>query len=170
MANHSADQQPTNSQTVERVLNVLDSEIGNIRNAQTQQGWTNWGLLVAIVGLLWLLTDELRTGTSQTEVVGALILIFSLLLDGVAWLLITISQLPPNSDDSVRFRWSREFFVNRLVLLLHIAKCIALILIAFLVAPKWWLPLTALVLAYGLYALFALLVLVLSFVEFPYRE
>jgi hypothetical protein len=46
----------------QRVLDLLDSEIEHIRDAQTRHGWTSWGLVGGIIGSLWLLSEEFKLG------------------------------------------------------------------------------------------------------------
>ena len=56
---------------IERTLRLLDSEIEHIRSAETQHGWTSWGLVGGIVGLLWLLSNYPLSSRQQSALNGS---------------------------------------------------------------------------------------------------
>jgi len=156
---------------IERVLTVLDAEIENVRDTQTRHGWTSWGMVGGIIGSLWLLSDELKSGNLRVEIVALAVLIFSTLLDSLRWFAYLLWQGVTPKSEPVRFRWSNEFFSgNELVYVIEIFRSISLLLVAFVFAPRWWLPLSTLALAYVWYLIMAILWLILTRTEFAVRE
>src|SRR5688572_15390372 len=106
---------------VERTLGLLDAEIEYIRSAETQHGWTSWGLVAAIIGSLWLLSDELKSGNVNLEITALAVLLFSTLVDSVRWLIYQLWQWKDPKNDPARLRWSNEFLPgSELVLVLEI--------------------------------------------------
>ncbi|HEX8633318.1 MAG TPA: hypothetical protein VF703_04120 [Pyrinomonadaceae bacterium] len=150
---------------------VLNSEIENIRDTQTRQGWTSWGLVGGVVGALWLLSGELKSEKFQAEVIGTSILLFSTLIDAVRWLVSLLPQRRTQRDASIRFRWSNELFSgNELLFVFESLRSITLIVIAFFLASKWWFSLLAVSVAYGWYCVMAILWLILTLTEYPVRQ
>jgi hypothetical protein len=164
-------QQNPTAPVTERVLNVLDSEIENVRDAQTRQGWTSWGLVGGIIASLWLLSDELKSENLRIEIVAAAILIFTVLIDSLRWLIYLLWQGATPRTEPIRFRWSNEFFSgNELVFVIEILRSVGLLIVAWMLAPKWWLSLGALSVAYLWYLIMAILWLTLTLTEFPVRQ
>ncbi len=156
---------------IERTLRLLDSEIEHIRSAETQHGWTSWGLVGGIVGLLWLLSDELKSGNVNLEITVLAVLLFSTLIDSVRSLIYQLWQWKDPKNDPARLRWSNEFFSgSELVFVLEILRSVGMLIIAFLVAPKWWVSLLTLTIAYLWYLLLMISALVLTQTEFPIRQ
>ena len=156
---------------IERTLRLLDSEIENTRSAQTQHGWTSWGLVAGIVGSLWLLSDELKSGSVVLEITALAVLLFSTLVDSVRWLIYQLWQWKDPKNDPARLRWSNEFFSgSELFFLLEILRSIGLLVVAFLLAPRWWVPLLTLTIAYVWFLIMGILWLILTQAEFPIRQ
>jgi hypothetical protein len=152
-------------------LNVLDSEISNIRDTETRQGWTSWGLVGGIIGALWLLSDEFKQGKLQLEVVCTSVLLFSTLIDAIRWIVFLLSQRQTVKEETARFRWSNELFAgSELVFIIEIVRSIGLLVLAYIFASSWWLSTVGISVAYGWYILLATSWLILSVTEFPIRE
>jgi hypothetical protein len=167
----SSTKEASDATKIERTLRLLDSEIELVRSAQTQHGWTSWGLVAGIVGSLWLLSDELKSGSVHLETTALAILLFSTLVDSVRWLIYQLWQWRDPKNDPARLRWSNEFFSGgELVFLLEILRSIGLLIVAFLFAPQWWVSSLALTIAYVWYSIMAVLWLVLTQTEFPIRQ
>lgn len=156
---------------IDRTIGLLDSEIELIRSAQTQHGWTSWGLVAGIVGSLWLLSDELKSGSVHLETTALAILLFSTLVDSVRWLIYQLWQWKDPRNDPARLRWSNEFFSgSELVFLIEILRSIGLLIVAFLFAPRSWVSLLSLTIAYVWYSIMAMLWLVMTQTEFPIKQ
>ena len=157
--------------SVERTLQLLDSEIEHIRGTETQQGWTSWGLIGAIVAALWLLSDELKVANSRLEIVALAVILFSSITDSVRWLIYQFWQWKVSADQSTKIRWSHEWFSgNELVFVVEFLRSLALLIVAWEVAPRSWLPLSAFSIAYGWYLLMVIAWLALTRAEFPIKQ
>lgn len=60
----------SNSPSVEQVLNTLDFEINRLTAEQQRPGWTVWALCGAILGAVWLTTEQWETG--EADVIGVM--------------------------------------------------------------------------------------------------
>jgi hypothetical protein len=170
-AGNDATKEAIDATTTERTLKLLDSEIEHIRGAQTKQGWTSWGLLGAIVGSLWLLSDELKAGNVRVEIAAIAVLLFSTLADSLRWLVSLLWLWKDPKIDPARFKWSNEFFSgNELLYALEILRSIGLLVVVFVFAPKSWLPSSTMAISYVWYLIMAILWLVLTQAEFPIRQ
>jgi|GEM_PF-3845821 hypothetical protein len=155
----------------QRVLSLLDSEIEHIRDAQTRQGWTSWGLIGGIIGCLWLLSEEFKVGQLRLEFVAIAVLIFSTFVDSLKWLAYLVRQGLGSKTEQVTFRWSNELFSgSELSFVLEILRSLALLIVAFFLVTRRWLPLSTLTFAYVWYVFLATSWLILARSEFAIRQ
>ena len=156
--------------SVERTLHLLDSEIDHIRSTQTQQGWTSWGLVGALVGMFWLLSDELKAGSAEFGIVALAIVLFSAGVDSLRWLIYQFWQWKSPAQQATRIRWSNEWFSgNELVFAVEILRSVAVLILAFF-APIWWPALSTFSIAYVWYLIMLIMWLALTRAEFPIRQ
>jgi hypothetical protein len=155
----------------ERTLRLLDSEIDHIRHTQSQQGWTSWGLVGAVVGSFWLLSDELEPGNIRVEIVALAVLLFSTLIDALRYLFSQLWVWKNPANETSRIRWSNELFSgNELFFVLEILRSIGLLVVAFFFAPMWWLAFSFLSIAYAWFLLMAIAWVALTQAEYPIRQ
>jgi len=112
---------------IDRLTELLDSEIEHICSEYERPGWTRWALLGGIASIVWLIVDRVEQGSFNSTNVGTLFLAFSL----VFYVLICLSNLfdstQPDSSTEGRFRLTNRWFaLNRASLLLFSAHVIPL--------------------------------------------
>ncbi|MDX6576586.1 MAG: hypothetical protein QOE96_2539 [Blastocatellia bacterium] len=152
--------------SVEQVQHLLDHEIEEIQTEDTRNGWNLWVVLAATVGLLWLLTGELKAEGIDWHYVAKLIIVESLAIDGLRWLY-SILGAPKSSNSEVRFYWSHHHFgTNRAQAVFELIRSTAILLLIWLSHIFPWYLLGPLVTFYSLVLLMMVLILGMSFTAY----
>ena len=148
--------------TVDNVLHLLDVEIDAIRSERSRKGLNLWAVLAAIVGLLWLLTGEVKQASVDWVSVGRLIVIETLAIDTLKWLYFALN-LQPSARTEARFHWSHSSFsTTRGLAVSEFLRSILIVAIALLSSLNW-VPLSLVAISYLITALLTLILLVGSF-------
>lgn len=122
---------PDSAPTREEILQLLNSEIKEIQAAEARNGLNLWVVLAAIVGLLWVLSGELKYDTVNATTVTRIFVTFSLLIDGLRLLYNTVGAQSAGSDE-VRFHWSDYVLGKRRAFsVVEIIRCAALLVLLF---------------------------------------
>lgn len=151
------------------VLQVLDFEIERIRAEQRRPGWTMWAIYGAIASALWLLSEQIASGTTHLTNVLQLVVAFVL----IVYLLEVLKMIAPESQrgggPQVRFRWFHHS-TNRLVIGIDLLRAVSITLIALTItAGLRWYHITAALLIFGGMTLLSLAILVATFFKFPVK-
>ena len=93
----------------------LDSEIDNLRDEIQRPGWTNWALLGAVAGLIWLLLELVEVGQYSVKHVAGILLVIWFLDYSYFFIKSLIS--PNLSKTTGRFMPNQEVSSNRLGIL-----------------------------------------------------
>src|SRR5215212_2146055 len=123
--------------TVDNVLHLLDVEIDAIQSKRSQNGLNFWAVLAAIVGLLWLLTGELKQASADWVSIGRLVVIETLTIDTLRWLYLTLDS-QPSARTEARFHWSHSSFsTTRGLAVSEFLRSVLIIAIAFMSSLNW---------------------------------
>ena len=148
--------------TVDNVLHLLDVEIDAIQSKRSQNGLNFWAVLAAIVGLLWLLTGELKQASADWVSIGRLVVIETLTIDTLRWLYLTLDS-QPSARTEARFHWSHSSFsTTRGLAVSEFLRSVLIIAIAFMSSLNW-VPLSLVAISYLITALVMLILIVGSF-------
>jgi hypothetical protein len=148
--------------TVDDVLHLLDVEIDAIRSEQSRNGFNLWAVLAAIVGLLWLLTGELKEASVDWISIGRLIVAQSLIIDTLKWLYLAL-HFQPSERTEARFQWSHfSFSTTRGLIVIEFFRSILIVVIAFFCSLNA-VPLVLVAISYIIAALLMLLLFIGSF-------
>lgn len=156
------------SEAVERLIELLEFEVGRIRAEESQSGWTTWALLGSLATILWLLSLTLEAHTIDIRNTLLLLLGFSLLWDCLTrWLPGLIA--PELSKSTPRLQFARSVLGQaRSWTLVELARSGALMAVAAMIRPfAGTAVVAAIYLFYGAYVLMCLLVLIMSFLRWP---
>ena len=66
---------------VERLLGLLDFEIGRLDLDASRTGWTPWAILAALAAVLWVLSSEVSHTAASGQAVCFCFLVLAVLLD-----------------------------------------------------------------------------------------
>jgi len=150
------------STTVDNVLHLLDVEIDSVQSKRSQNGLNFWAVLAAIVGLLWLLTGELKEASADWISIGRLIVALTLPIDTLKWLYFALDMQPSARSSEARFHWSHSSFsTTRAGAVTEFIRSILIVAVAFMSLS--WFPLSLVAFSYLITALLMAIVLVGSF-------
>jgi len=92
-------------------LRFLDSEISRVTESAKRPGWTNRGILVALAGLFWLLTEELSKRAFDTSTIARLVVVLVSAFLGVG-IGLTLFDVAPhtNPHQPKRFLFSAQIY------------------------------------------------------------
>lgn len=162
--NNQSDQDSTNRQNV---LNALDFEITQIQQEYNRPGWTLWALLGALATSIWLLLDVVEKTNINFHYGFFVFLTISIVLDGFSLLKLLTSSESGSSKAGV-LKFFTGLFKVRYIVLLSLIRNILVLYLGFIY--KSWvskLSITLFFTYYGVGVLFFLVLLTLSFTEFP---
>ena len=146
---------PPEQPTRESLLSLLDSEIEGLQSEHSRSGWSLWAILASIVGVLWLLTEQLR-GTPFDSTNVAKIFVGGVVLADVSYWLYKRLTLIPEGQGESRFYWGYSAFSGRwLQLIVDFFRSILLIVLAYNL-PLGWSFLIPFTIAYAVDALLRL--------------
>jgi hypothetical protein len=160
----------TRDKSIERLTELLDSEIVHIRSEYERPGWTRWALLGGIASTIWLIMDRVELSSFNVTNVSILFLAFSLLF----YLFISLSTLLDSpragSRTGDRFRLTNRWFaLSRSGILLFLAHIVVVIVTAYSVQAYVLWPFTVTIyVVYGLLALVLLLLFTLTYFPYPF--
>ena len=156
---------------IERITELLNSEITFIRSEYERPGWTRWALLGGIASTIWLIMDRVEQDSFEVMNVMTLFLAFSLMLYVLANLSILLDSLHADGISAGRFRVTNRWFAqSRAGLMVFLAHSIAVIAIANSVRAHVPWPFTAMVyVVYGLLTCVLLLAFALTCFSYPFR-
>jgi hypothetical protein len=116
---------------VERLVDLLEFEVGRIRSEQRRPGWTTWALLAAVATAGWLILSELDSQHVELSRVLFVSLVLFLLYDLIQLLVSVSAASPVREASDPRFRITRVLFSqSRLSMILDFTRYVALLLIA----------------------------------------
>jgi hypothetical protein len=169
ISNERSETADMEDKVIDRLKELLDSEIEHVRSEYERPGWTRWALLGGIASIVWLITNRIEQGTFNPTNVSILFLAFSLALYVLLYLSTLCESAQPDPSTEGRFRLTNRWFaLSRASLLLFLAHIISVIVIAHSVQDQVRWPFTATVyVVYGLLALMLIAFFVLTYFPYP---
>jgi len=156
------------SEEANRLIELLEFEIAQIRSEESRPGWSMWALLGGLATIAWLLTFQIEAGSPNPRNTVFIVLGLSVLHDSLRWVSLLIEGQAA-SKPARRLEFTHRMFSggrNRIVL--EIGWSVAMIVIA-----AWFRPLLptfavwAAWLFYGAFLLLMLVVLSFSYLKIP---
>lgn len=127
MSTHPPSEQPTR----EGLLSLLDSEIEGLQSVHSRNGWSLWAILASIVGVLWILTEQLSAASFNSTNV-AIIFIAGVTFARVSFLMYMKLSVIPEAQEETRFYWGHNAFSGMFLgMLVEFIRSILLILLAY---------------------------------------
>lgn len=127
VGSHSSRQ---DSEEFNRVVELLEFEITQIRAEESQPGWTVWALVGGIATTLWLLAIEIEQHGANLQNIALVYLVLSLALRVIKVLYRVISPNEAIMKSAFRFQHTHSILsTTRASILLDIAHCVIFILI-----------------------------------------
>lgn len=124
------------SEEFNRIIELLEFEITQIRTEESQPGWTTWALLGGLATTLWLFALEIENHGANLQTTLFLFLVFSLTLDTLKLLHRLISPSSSFLKSAFRFQSAySQLSQTRASILLDIARSVVLILTARIFGP-----------------------------------
>jgi hypothetical protein len=168
-ANACASDDPREAEARKELENLLEFEIDRLESETASPGWTHWALMGSLGTVLWLALQGFETGRVATPLIVFACISLSLLVDAVQAIMGLDSRPSAMLSHGVRFGTaSSEFATERIRALVLALRSLALLTLPTLVHLQ--LPMLVVVLVrfyYGVFIAFSLLVLILSYAQFP---
>ncbi|MBD0370286.1 MAG: hypothetical protein ICV60_05585 [Pyrinomonadaceae bacterium] len=152
--------------TPESLLSLLDFEIEELENENKRSGWSQWAILAAIAGALWLLTDELKAASFNTITSLKIFLGGIALADLLSWIYRGFTFSSQSIDEEPRFySWRTLFSNSRMQSAFELLRAILLITLALLGSTFSWPLLALFIFSYGVWGAANLLPLLLPILK-----
>jgi len=163
----------SNSEEIDRLIGLLESEISRVRDEKSQPGWTTWALIGSLATMLWLLMAELEKHIVYRQNTLFLLLALSLAYDCITSV-VSIIKLPAptwhaSSKPRSRFRLAHSVLSSgRSRILIDITRLLFLMVAAAEIQSLLNTPyVVATFFYFGMSAVFMMILFVYSFLEIP---
>jgi hypothetical protein len=156
------------SDVIDRLIDLLGSEIERLSSDAARPGWTIWALAGALGTILWTLLSELKTGSPKWEYILPIIVLLSLSFDSIR-LLLPSTQSSDVGRTGVRFQITKSLMQpSRPQIVFLVLQSLGMIAIIHLNRLGiGYFGRRAVYIVYGSLAVWGVIGMVLSFIRIP---